>query len=154
MLMAGVYTDVFSSRLLPDAPPDAPPTTLMAYRLSQSGGELLWRVQVQTERGVYTLVAHDARTIYLAAAPPGVIFAFRLADGMVLWHQQALASTGIVVDSGYLFETASGVDNPCRTPAVHQAPQIRALTTADGGIAWTQILAATGPVLRRADATR
>ncbi len=141
-------------------PPDYPdPITIAAYRVSLSAGsgQLLWRVpapvQVQADVGAEagvlaggTNIVRDAQTVYFEGALQGashaVISAFRLDDGTLLWRQQVPASTiaGVAVDSGYLFETEWGVDNPCSSPPAHEAPVIRALTSADGGVAWTQVL--------------
>jgi hypothetical protein len=112
-------------------------------------------VQVQADVGAEagvlaagTGIARDAQAVYFQGALQGashaVIAAFRLEDGMLLWRQQVLASTSptIAADSGYLFETERGLDDPCRTPPVHQAPQIRALTSAGGAVAWAQALTA------------
>jgi hypothetical protein len=73
------------------------------------------------------------------------VLALRLADGRILWCQQAFGSmqSNLVADSGYLFGTMSGEDDPCHMPFVHQSPMIRALRSADGSIAWTQALDAT-----------
>ncbi|MGZ6376492.1 MAG: hypothetical protein ACXWPI_17460, partial [Ktedonobacterales bacterium] len=91
-----------------------------------------------------TSVAHDAQTLYFAALPQGAISAFRLTDGAVLWQQRALASTsGIVAEARYLLEFVSGVDNSCHTPAIHQAPQIRMLSSTDGSVVWIHALDVT-----------
>jgi outer membrane protein assembly factor BamB len=157
LLAAGVVTLLIYPTSYPD------PITSAAYRLSLSlsagGSQPLWRAPVQVqvqgdvgaEAGVLaggTSIARDAQAVYFDGALQGAshaeISAFRLEDGLLLWRQQVLASrtTGIAADSGDLFETLSGEDNPCRTPAVHEAPVIRALRGADGTVAWTQALTA------------
>lgn len=137
--------DIFTTVIYPSVPPGATapplPPTLNGYRLSASGeGHLLWSVPGQA--GVVRPTAHDAQTFYFAALPPGGIAAYRLTDGVVLWREPALASSGtsMVAGSGYLVETLSGMDAPCHMPPSHQAPQIRALTATQGALAWTRTL--------------
>jgi outer membrane protein assembly factor BamB len=142
VLTGGIFTTVLFPSV-PSGRADAPAPTMNGYRLSATGyGHLLWSVPGQAGAGQTT--AHDAQTFYLEAFSPGaVISAYRLTDGAVRWRQPALVSGGtrIGAGAGYLFETLSGTDDPCRNPPIYQAtPQIRALTATKGAVAWTRAL--------------
>ena len=133
-LCPALTADIFTTVIYPSVPPGAthaPGPTIDAYRLSASGGQLLWSVPLAFA-GAFQPTAHDAQTFYVEAVPPGVISAYRLTDGVVRWHRQALAtSTPIFAASGYLFEATNG------------GPVIRALATTNGAVAWTRALDAT-----------
>jgi len=140
-LTGDIFTTVISPTRVPPGRADAPAPTINGYRLSATGlGHLLWSVPGQA--GAFQPTAHDAQTFYFEALPPGGLSAYRLTDGAVLWREPALASGGtrIAAGSGYLVETMSGRDAPCRNPPTHQAPQIRALTATQGIVAWTRAL--------------
>lgn len=144
-LVGGLYAGVLLPGIPPGATPPEPLPTILAYRLLGRDSQLLWRVPVQANAFAVSSITRDAQALYLAAAPQGMIWAFRLADGTVLWRQRALAtlSTGIVVDSGRLFETTPSEVDPCRPSSVHQPFVIRALSSEDGSIAWIRTLGST-----------
>jgi hypothetical protein len=138
--------DIFTTLDYPDSP-QVP--TLASYRLSAtSDNQRLWSAPTPYH-GEILSTAHDAQTFFIeysgaSLASPGMITTYRLTDGAVRWRSQALAAdTPLFAGSGDLFEAAPGIDDVCRTPLLHQAPQIRALAAASGAVVWTRALDAT-----------
>ncbi|HEX8982921.1 MAG TPA: PQQ-binding-like beta-propeller repeat protein [Ktedonobacterales bacterium] len=117
------------------------PSELAAYRLSSTGSQLLWRRPLP-DHPAYE-ITYDAETAYVRTlARSGTISAYHLSDGELWWRRQALmaARLSIAAGDGEAFEATYGMIAPCRTPPIHQAPQIRAYANADGGAIWTRDL--------------
>lgn len=141
LLAGGVYVVL-------TAPQPSPMIT--AYRLLVNGAPMLWRVSAPSNMLISPgslMFADDAQTLYLVGSAEGtdqyeMIAAFRVSDGALLWSQRTLARStpGIAATLGNVIEAAPGVTNPCSNPPIDQAAQIRALSSADGGIAWTRAL--------------
>ncbi|HET9109949.1 MAG TPA: PQQ-binding-like beta-propeller repeat protein [Ktedonobacterales bacterium] len=138
--------DIFTTLGYPNSPSGP---TLSGWRLSRASDGFplpLWSVPEGQFGGEIAPSAHDAQTFYIEFTTPqeGTITAYRLTDGVVLWRRQSLArDTSIVAGSRELFETVSGIDDVCRTPLLHRAPQVRALAAASGAVVWTRALDAT-----------
>jgi outer membrane protein assembly factor BamB len=141
----------------------APSAMLTGWRLSGASDGFphpLWSVPEPFDDTIAIVpTAHDAQAFYIelagttSPATADMIIAYRLTDGAILWRRQVLATedtrsalgtgTPLVAGSGDLFETASGIDDVCRTPLLHQAPQVRALAGATGAVVWMRDLDAT-----------